>query len=238
MSHPSLNRSGPLAIFYEQFEAELIADDYQQFYSNHRDKGRDTYLMADICRADKLTDVILEEYGVRDKLKGNVIVTYPEPVYDMPIFTFQLGGNPKQKIALLDISPTSADIDYSPLVPVFEKYRDLLNMEPSKLDWVQDICSPYLLHRQYEALDMDVFTAAFHDYLKVWIEHYYQPANRLEDEAAIESARDAIRHYKRILHTNDPSYGIFVRAWGKPVADAVFYLETRNDPALDLQEKQ
>ena len=234
MSHPQPNRSGPLAVFYELFEDRLSADDYVQFYSNQRKKGKDTYLMSDLFTADKLADVILEEYGVRDKLQGNVIVIYPQPAFDVPIFTFQLGGNATQKIALLDISPTHGDLDYAPLIPVFEKYRDLLDIQPSKLDWVNSICSPYLLHRQYEALDVDLFTAALREYLAIWIEQYYVPARELARESAVDEAREAIRRYKQILHDNDPAYGIFARAWGKPVADAFYYLETRSEPALAM----
>ena len=234
MSYPQPNRAGPLGVFYELFEDRLSADDYVQFYSNRRKKAKDTYLMSDLFTADKLADVILEEYGVRDKLQGNVIVIYPQPAFDVPIFTFQLGGNATQKIALLDISPTCGNLDYTPLAPVFEKYRDLLDIRPSKLEWVNSICSPYLLHRQYEALDVDLFTAALREYLAIWIEHYYEPAERLVSQAEVDEARDAIRRYKQVLHDNDPAYGIFARAWGKPVADAFYYLETRSEPPLAM----
>ena len=61
------------------------------------------------------------------------MITFPEPDTDIPIFTFQLGGSEGKSIALLDISPTLPDVDYTPLIPVFEKYRDLLNIEQPKI---------------------------------------------------------------------------------------------------------
>ncbi|MEE4186592.1 MAG: hypothetical protein V2J12_12565 [Gammaproteobacteria bacterium] len=230
------NRTGPLKPFYELFGDRLNTDDFHQFFSNRVNKGRITYLLSELYTADRLADVILEEYGIRNKLKGNVILVLPEPEYDIPVFMFQLGGNDKQTIALLDISPTQPDVDYTPLLPVFEKYRDLLKMEPSKLDWVNSICSPYLLHCQYDEVDVGLFTEALEAYLKVWIEHYYIPAKKLPSETAVEHATAAVFKFKRVLHDNDPAYGIFKKEWGQPVADAFFYLETRHHPALPPPE--
>jgi hypothetical protein len=141
-------------------------------------KGANTYLLSELYSADRLAVVILEEYGVREKLKGNVMLTLPEPEWDIPIFMFQLGGNERQKIALLDISPTLPSIDYAPVIPVFEKYRDRLRMEPSKVEWVNRICLPSLLHCQYDVLDTEVFLEATREYLQLWIDHYYLPAAR------------------------------------------------------------
>ena len=230
------NKTGPLTIFHDQFGERLSVDDFTQFFSNGIKAGKNTYLLSEFYTADKLADVILEEYGVRGKLQGHVMLTLPQPQYDVPIFMFQLGGNEKQKIALLDISPTSADTDYTPLIPVFEKYREKLQMEPSKVPWVNEICSPWLLHCQYDALDTDVFLEATAEYLAVWIEHYYGPGQLFTDAAATAYATEAVRKFKEVLHANDPAYGIFEKAWGKPVADAFFYLETRHHPALPMHD--
>ncbi len=236
MSFPQPNRSGPLGIFYKLFEEHLSKEDYSQFLSNKKKAGRDTYLHSDFYTAEKLADVILEEYGVRGKLQGNVIVVLPEPEYDIPIFFFQLGGNDQQKIAMLDISPTSAATDYSPLEKVYEKYRDLLAIDPCKLDWVTSISSPYLLQREYAELDAELYLEAMYEYLCIWIEHYYKPAKRFATQAEIDYATQAIYRFKQTLHANDPAYSIFSKAWGKPVADAFFYLETRHHPSLPMPE--
>ena len=236
MPQPQPNNTGPLTLFYDQFADHLNMNDYVQFFSNRRKADHDTYLCSDIFQAEKMATIILEEYSVRGKLSGNVMVAFPEPDWDVPIFTFQLGGNATKSIALLDISPTLPDVNYEPLVPVFEKYRDLLNMEPSKLDWVNSICSPYLLHAQYDVLDVELFLEATQEYISVWIEHYYKPGKQLTDAQAIENSTNAIFKYKRVLHDNDPAYGIFHKEWGEPVADAFFYIETRDHPALPMPD--
>jgi len=236
MNRPEPHRQGPLKIFYDQFESHLSMDDCSQFFSNRKKAGNNTFLCADIYSAEKLSTVILEEYSVRGKLGGFVIVAFPEPDCNVPIFTFQLGGNATKSIALLDISPTLPDIDYGPLIPVYEKYRKLMDMEPSRLDWVNSICSPYLLHAQYEVLDTELFLEAMQEYLAVWIEHFYQPGIKLSDVHAIDNATNAITKYKRVLHDNDPAYGIFHKEWGGPVADAFFYIETRDHPTIAMPE--
>ena len=226
------HRGGPLQLFYDQFEKYLSTDDRVQFFSNRDKAGKSTCLSTDIYSADKLSTVILEEYGIRGKMGGNVIVVFPNPDTDIPIFTFQLGGNETRSIALLDISPTLPNIDYAPIIPVYEKYSKLLGMGENKIEWVKGICSPYLMHAQYDEIDTGVFLEAMQAYLAVWIEHYYLPGARLTDEHEIEHVGNAIFKYKRVLHDNDPAYGIFQKEWGGPVADAFFYIETRDEPAL------
>jgi hypothetical protein len=233
-TRPEPHRHGPQKIFYEEFESHLNMDDYFQFFSNRKKADNHTFLYSDIYTAEKMATIILEEYSVRGKLAGHVIVAFPEPDTNVPVFTFQLGGNAKRSIALLDISPTLPDIDYTPLLPVFEKYRKLLDMEPSRLDWVNSICSPYLLHAQYEELDTDLFQKALREYLRIWIEHYYKPGIKLTDKQAVENATNAITKYKRVLHDNDPAYGIFRKEWGAPMADAFFHIETRDHPSIQL----
>ena len=234
MTRPQLNRDGPLKYFYEQFEDHLSMDDYFQFFSNRKKADNHTFLISDIFSAEKMATIIVEEYSIRGKLSGNVIVAFPEPDYDVPVFTFQLGGNATKSIALLDISPTLPNTDYGPLIPVYEQYRKLLGMEPSGIDWVNSICSPYLLHCQYDVLDRDIFLQAMQEYLAIWIEHYYKPGVKLTDEHAIENVCDAIFKYKTVLHDNDPAYGIFRKEWGEPVADAFFHIETRDHPSIPM----
>jgi len=234
MIHLQLNKNGPLKYFYEQFEDHLSMDDYFQFFSNRKKADNHTFLTSDIFTAEKLATVIVEEYSIRGKLSGNVVVTFPRPDYDVPVFTFQLGGNAKKSIALLDISPTLPDIDYEPLFRAYEKYKKLLGMGPSKIDWVNSICSPYLLHCQYDVLDRGIFLEAMQGYLSIWIEHYYKPGKKLTNEQAIENVRNAIVKYKTVLHDNDPAYKIFCKEWGRPVADAFFHIETRDYPSIPL----
>ena len=230
MTIPDRNRS--LEIFRELFAEHISDDDCISFYSNRKKAGTETFLRSDIYDSEKLSTVILEEYAIKSKMGGNVIVVLPDPNYDVPVFTFQLGGTDSQSIALLDISPTLPDIDYTPLIGTYERYRDLLGVEAPKVEWVKSICSPYLLHCQYGELDERLFMEALREYLEIWIEHYYLPGKAVTDAASIEITTNAVYKYKHVLHDNDPAYGIFAKAWGKPVADAFFYLETHQHPAL------
>ena len=237
MDHLALKMKGPLKMFMERFGEFVREDDYQQFFSNRRQNGRDTYLSSDFRRADKLSSVILEEYGVRNKLGGNVIFVIPDPAYDVPFYMFQLGGNGKQIIALLDIPPTHPDMDYGPLIPVWEKYREALGIGEAKIEWVMTTASRYLLHCQYGEVDTELFNEAAAAYLDVWIEHYYKPARKLESQTDIDIVTNAIYKYKHVLHANDPAYGIFEKSWGKPVADAFHFVECQEHPSLPLSHE-
>ena len=228
--------SRPIKLFVEMFGKYLSVGDYMEFYTNRRKADTDTFLSLDIYKAEKLSTIIVEEYAVRGKLRGHVITVFPDPNYSVPIFMFQLGGNATQSIALLDISPTLPDIDYAALRPAYEKYRDLLNMGEPPVEWVASISSRNLLHRQYGSLDEDLFMEAARAYLGIWIEDYYKPAVTLSTANQIESATSAILRYKQVLHANDPAHGIFSKAWGKKVADAFMYLETRDHPALPIPD--
>ena len=227
--------SQPISMFFEMFGEHLLADDYMEFYSNRHKANTDTLLRLDIYKAEKLATIILEEYAVRGKLKGHVILVLPEPTFNVPIFMFQLGGNDTQSIALLDISPTLPDTDYGPLIPTHRKYRDLLKVDESTIEWVTQISSPYLLHRQYGPLDEGLFMEASREYLRIWIEHYYKPGTALSSQHDVDTATRTIHRYKKILHDGDPAHGIFSKAWGKKVADAFIYLEMRDHPALEIE---
>jgi hypothetical protein len=230
------NRNRSLEIFHELFDKHLDHDDYLEFYSNRNKDGTKTFLRSDVYTTEKLSAVIVEEYSIKSKMGGNVIVVLPRSNFDVPVFTFQLGGSDNQSIALLDISPTLPGMDYSPLLETFEKYRKILNIEAPKVEWVKSISSPYLLHCQYGELDEDVFMDALRDYLEIWIEHYYLPGKELSAAADIEKVTNAVYKYKHVLHSNDPAYGIFAKAWGKPVADAFFYIETHQYPPLPVPD--
>lgn len=230
----SSKNSRPVALFNDMFGEHLAADDYMEFYSNRKKAGTDTSLTLDIYKARKLSTIVVEEYAVRGKLRGHVISVMPDPQYDVPIFMFQLGGNATQSIALLDISPTLPSTSLAPLRPAFEKYRRLLGIGDSPIDWVAEISSPYLLHCQYGSLDIDRFMEATREYLRIWIEAYYLPGAVLSSEEQVEVATRAIRRYKQAVFDNDPAHGIFSKAWGRQVADAMMYLENRDHPALAI----
>lgn len=234
----------PLKYFYATFKDQMHVEDHMEFYCNRKTEGGETSLRAETYHADKLARVVMEEYSIRSKMRGSVIMTLPLHDNDIPIFFFQIGGRGDRSIAVLDISPTLARIDYSPLVPVYEKYHELLGLGDSKVAWLQKICSPCLLHCQYDQIDCELFLEAMEQYLKIWIEHYYRAGADLTDASEIELVTNAIYKFKYVLHHYDPAYGIFAKAWGKAAADAFVSLECSDYPAyrppesLDSKVKQ
>ncbi len=221
----------PLKHFYDSFKEEMSVDDHIEFFCNHKTEEGDTFLRLETYDSTKLSRVVMEEYSIKSKMRGSVIMTFPRHDNDVPIFFFQIGGRGDRSIAVLDISPTRPDVDYAPIVPVFEKYHELLGLGPSKVAWLQKICSPYLLHCQYDEIDCDLFLEAMREYLKIWLEHYYRLGTALTDEHEIEVVTNAIYKFKYVLHHHDPAYGIFAKAWGKSAADAFVHLECSDHPA-------
>ena len=221
----------PLRHFYDTLKDVMSVEDHMEFYCNRKTEEGETFLRLETYDSEKLSRVVMEEYSIKSKMRGSVIMTFPKPDNDVPIFFFQIGGRGDRSIAVLDISPTLGRTDYGPLVPLYEKYHKLLGLGDSKVPWLQTICSPYLLHCQYDEIDCDLFLEAMREYLALWLEHYYRPGAGLRDEHERDVVTNAIYKFKYVLHHYDPAYGIFAKAWGKSAADAFVHLECSDHPA-------
>ncbi len=222
--------------FYALFSDELSVDDHIEFACNHITPRGDTSLLAKTYQAEKLSRVVMEEYCIKGAMRGTVIMAFPKPDNDVPIFFFQLGGKGDRAIAVLDLCPTLAHHDMAPLVPVYEKYRELLGLEPTKVDWMTKVCSPLLLSCQYDELNCELFIEAMEAYLQVWRKHYYTPARTLSDPNDIEIVSNAIYKFKYVLHHYDPAYEIFAKSWGRSAADTFVDLECGDYPAYSQPE--
>ena len=205
----------PLKHFHDTFRAEMSVDDHIEFFCNRKTDEGETFLRLETYDSEKLSRIVMEEYSIKSKMNGSVIMTFPRHDTDVPIFFFQIGGRGDRAIAVLDISPTHPDIDYAPLVPVYEKYHELLGLGDSKVAWLQKTCSPYLLHCQYDTIDCDLFLEAMRAYLDIWLEVYYRAGTQLAHERDIDIVTNAIYKFKYVLHRYDPAYGIFARSWGQ-----------------------
>ena len=96
---PKTDRSKSLEIFIEHFGKYMSTDDCMEFYSNRKKGGTETFLRSDIYSADKLAAVILEEYSVKSKMGGNVIIALPEPEYDTLTLTIRRGDTDRTGIS-------------------------------------------------------------------------------------------------------------------------------------------
>jgi len=235
------NMCKPIDLFREKFAAEFDAADRMVYDVNRQVGDDETFLRLEAYATPTLARLVIEEYMVHTKMHGTVITTYPKVDNEIPIFFCQIGGVGDRSIAVLDISPTTADLDYTPLIPVYEKYRELLGLKPSSTAWLQAICSPYLLHCNYAEMDEELFVEAMVAYYDVWLEHYYRPAVPATSPDRIERITNAVYKFKFQLHHHDPAYGFFAKAWGKPAADAFVDLECGDYPAFlppkDLDDK-
>lgn len=221
----------PLDLFRGLFDPFITPDDHIDFYANHSTVEGDTFLRLETYLAPNLSRLIIEEYAVRGKMHGCVITAYPAPDTEIPIFFFQVGGVGDRSIAVLDISPTTPDLDLRPLAAVHEKYSQSLGLGPTSAQWLQSISSPYLLHCNYAELDTSAYVEAMTEYAGIWIEQYYRPAVPAATAQRQALVENALYKFKYQLHHHDPAYGIFAKSWGTPVADAFVYLECGDHPA-------
>jgi hypothetical protein len=222
----------PLERFRALFGAHLPEGDRMDFYANRVTPEGETFLRLETYATPVLSRLVLEEYVIGGRMRGAVIMAIPRPETEAPVFFFQLGGVGDRSIAVLDISPTTPDLDLSPLAPVHEEYARRLGLEPTHLPWLQTVCSPYLLHCAYKELDEALYVEAMADYCRLWIDRYYLPALAAEPTARGELTANAIYKFKYQLHHHDPAYDFFAKSWGKATADAFLDLECGDPPAM------
>jgi hypothetical protein len=222
----------PLDRFRALFAADLPVDDRMDFSASRVTPEGETFLRAETYSTPLLARLVMEEYVIAGRMHGVVIMALPRPEIELPIFFFQLGGIGERSIAVLDISPTTADLDLTALAPVHHRYRELLGLEPTTVGWLKSVCSPYLLHCAYKELDEDLYVDAMEEYVNVWFEHFYRSASATEPTTRPAQVSNAIYKFKYQLHHFDPAYEFFTKAWGKPTADAFVDLECGDAPAF------
>lgn len=226
------NVRDPLDRFRELFAADLPVGDRMDFYASRVTPEGETFLRAETYSTPLLSRLVMEEYVIAGRMHGVVIMALPRPEIELPIFFFQLGGLGERSIAVLDISPTTPDLELTALAPVHNHFRKLLGLEPTTVGWLKSVCSPYLLHCAYKELDEDLYVEAMAAYCDVWMQHHYRLAAGAEPTTRPEVVSNAIYKFKYQLHHFDPAYEFFTKAWGKPTADAFVDLECGDPPAF------
>lgn len=222
----------PLERFRELFGAQLPVDDRMDFYANRVTPEGETFLRLETYATPLLSRLVMEEYVVGGRMHGTVIMAIPRPETELPVFFFQLGGVGERSIGVLDISPTTPDLDLTPLEPLHKEYGQRLGLEPTTVAWLKTVCSPYLLHCAYKELDEGLYVEAMVEYCRLWIERYHRPALSAGPSPRSELISNAIYKFKYQLHHHDPAYGFFAKSWGKATADAFLDLECGDPPAM------
>jgi len=221
----------PIDRFLAAFAGEVAPEGRLDFHVARHSPEGDTWLRVESYTTPLLARLVLEEYVIGGRMRGIVVMAFPRPEYELPIFTVQLGGVGDRSIALLDLSPTVPDADLSPLAPIAERHRVALGLEPTETAWLQGICSPHLLHANYRELDEERFVDAVGDYADVWLDSFYRPGPPAAEGPRRDLVANAIYKFKHQLHHHDPAYGFFARAWGNAAADAFVEIECGDDPA-------
>lgn len=221
----------PLEKFRDAFAENLPAEDRMDFFVDRVTPEGRTYLRAETYATPTLSRLVMEEYLIGGRMHGTVIMAFGQPTSEQPIFFYQLGGVGDRSIAVLDISPVTADLDLSVLAPVHAHYAEALGLTETATGWLQTICSPYLLHCNYAELDEELFIEAMTAYLDVWMTHFHGAEMPTGSDARTEQVTNALYKFKFQLHHHDPAYGFFARSWGKPAADAFIDIECGDHPA-------
>jgi hypothetical protein len=197
--------------------------------------GAETRTDFRLYEAEKLSRMVVERYSIR-ALRGLVVNLYPKPEYPVPLLTFQLGGNPPAKtLCVLDLVPfVPARQPSSSLRSAWEKGWDagFATIEGAP-PWLKEIASPHALVCQYKPLDPDVLLTAVRDYVRIWRDEFYLPAQPDADRTGVEAG---ILRFKRVLHANDAGLPIYRRSFGAATLNALVDAAFGAAPALGADE--
>ncbi len=198
-----------------------------------RDNEKVTQTIFRTYNGDKLSRLILEQYTVNSKAYGVVLTIYPKSEFGIPIFTFQLGGQiPDRVIFVLDIIPLIKMEPISELKDLFLKYSSEMQNLGTSQDWMNQIASEHALVCQYRPLEPDQITNALADYLQIWKEKFYMPAEPNSGEQDRKAAIETILRFKKILHANDAGIDIYLKKFGKPMVAAIEDAAFGSEPSL------
>ncbi len=165
-----------------------------------------------------------------------VLNIYPDPAYDLPIFTFQLGGQiPDKVIFVLDIIPLAGTQPVHKLPDIYQRHNAVMNLQESALEWIREICTGNALICQYKPLDPEKIFSALADYLSFWVSECYTPAVAVTDETGLKQITSQILRFKKILHANDAGLEIYLKKFGKAMAAAIEDAAFGAEPALNKE---
>ena len=231
MKSPVLDKS--IEIICRELTGIISWNDFTEFSAAKNENEKVTQTIFRTYNGDKLSRLILEQYTVNSKAYGVVLTIYPRPEFGIPIFTFQLGGQiPDRVIFVLDIIPVVKKAAIPELKDLYLKYSSEMQNLGTSQDWMNQIASDNALVCQYKPLEPDQITNALTDYLKIWIEKFYLPAELNTGEQDRETAIETILRFKKILHANDAGIDIYLKKFGKPMVAAIEDAAFGSEPSL------
>lgn len=213
----------------------LPEDDFTQITAKRQEGERITQTTFRTHQGEKISRIAIERYLINSRASGLVLNIYPDPAYDIPIFTFQLGGQiPDKVIFVLDIIPVGETRHTVQLEEVFKHHQAGMQWQGSNQDWIKELCTDHALICQYKPLDPEVVFKALEAYLTSWVEECYTPATKVTDENLLQQIRENILHFKKVLHANDAGLEIYTKKFGKAIASAIEETAFGAEPPLSL----
>ena len=203
--------TGPLLdqvwkIINKELDGVIPFDNYSEFAARRFEKSTGTQTVYRIFDTEKLSKMIVEHYAIQDKMRRLVLNIFPQTGYDIPIFTFQIGGQPPEKtLFLLDIIPVGVEKEHKQLQNICNQYLSSgINSTQKASGWVKDISSPFGLVCQYKSMDINLVIDALISYLRVWKVTYYIPAKPHQNPDTESLVTANILRFKQILMPTMP----------------------------------
>jgi hypothetical protein len=193
-------------------------------YSASRCDGKSTtQTRFRLFEAEKLARMVVERYTIRTRMQGLVLNLYPKASFDVPLLTFQLGGQPPDKVLfVLDLIPLGRATASPRLASLCAQHRaaglDGLEKAPP---WLKEIASQNVLLCQYHPLEPARALSALRDYLGLWRDEGYLPGRPHQAPEAEQQMIARILKFKRVLHANDAGLAIYSKAFGPAMSQAI-----------------
>lgn len=225
------------ALFLERLQACLDRDDFTEYSAWRHTPDKFVQSRARIYQGEKLDRVMINQYSLRRGRGGLVIFAYPRVQYDIPSFLLHVGGHPPEKTLLtLDLAPCSPVTDLSPFAAVAETHRAAMDLPTNRLEWLESVTSPHLMHCAFKPIDPEQFFTALEAIIEVWRTAYIEPAPRDEEARSVQARRDRLLEMKKVIFQNDPAFPVFTRAFGKTMSDVLAEAAFGGDPGLSIAE--
>lgn len=228
-----------IEIIFDTLKGIISENEYSLISARKNEGEKYTQTIFKTFETEKLSRIALEEYTVNSKASGVVLNIYPKCNYDIPIFTFQLGGQiPDKVIFVVDIIPTLKSAKIDKVKEIYAHYSSVMTNLGSQREWINEICTKNAIICQYNPLDPELILKALSEYLNYWKELYINSSALIVEELKINEITGNILNFKKILHANDAGLEIYLKKFGKEALKAIENAAFGAYPSLEINEQQ
>jgi Ferredoxin-dependent bilin reductase./Proto-chlorophyllide reductase 57 kD subunit. len=211
-----------IGIIFNVLQGIISENEYSMISARKNEGDKVTQTIFKTFEADKIDRLTLEEYTINSKSNGVVLNIYPKPEYNIPIFTFQLGGQiPDKVIFVTDIIPTLQKDDLNAAKKLYRRYSQEMKNPGARQGWISEICTEYALVCQYKPMDPEIVLEALSEYLFCWRSLYELAKEPIVAQSDIRVISESIKKFKTILHDNDAGLEIYLKKFGKEALSAI-----------------